>query len=326
MRRREFISLIGGAAAAWPIAARAQQAALATIGWLSLNSAESSAAILDAFRQGLSEAGYVEGQNVAIEFRWADGQAARLANMAADLVSRKVSLIVAVSDSASLAAKAATKTIPIVFSGGNDPVKLGLVFSLSRPGANMTGVINLNIELGPKRLEMLHEMVPAATDVTALVNPTNASFKMIMNDLRDTARRLALRLRVLQAANAGEIDSAFADIARQHPTSLVIAPDAFYMSQSEKLGTLTVRGAVPAIFQTQEFAAAGGLASYATSRTEPYRIAAAYAARILKGIKPKDLPVQRATKVELIINLKTAKALGLTVPPTLLARADDVIE
>lgn len=286
IRRRDFITIFGGAASAWPIAARAQQLA-PEIGWLSLNSAESQSAILKAFRQGLTEAGYVEGQNIKID--WPPRR--RL------------------------------KRFP-VFSGGNDPVKLGLVASLNRPGANFTGVINLNIELEPKRLELLHEMLPIATDVTDLVNPTNASFKMIMNDLRDTARRLALRLHLLQATNSSEIDLAFADIARDHPTSLVIAPDAFYMSQSAKLGGLTVRNAVPAIFQTQEFVAAGGHASYATSRTEPYRIAADYAARILKGTKPRDLPVQRPAKVELLINLKTAKALSLTVPPTRLATAD----
>ena len=326
MRRREVIASLGSGLIASPFAVRAQPAPLPTIGWLSLNSAESSAAILDVFRQGLREAGYVEGRNVAIEFRWADGRAAQLANMAGDLARRRVSVIMALSDSASLAAKAATKTIPIVFSGGNDPVKLGLVASLSRPGANLTGVINLNIGLGPKRLELLHEMLPAVTDVTVLVNPTNASFETIMNDLRDTARRLSLRLHVLQAKNETEIDSAFADVAGQHPTLLVIAPDAFYMSQSEKLAALTVRNAVPAIFQTREFAMAGGLASYATERSEPYRIAASYVARILKGANPKDLPVQQATKVELIINLKTAKSLGLTIPVSLLGRADEVIE
>jgi putative tryptophan/tyrosine transport system substrate-binding protein len=326
MRRREVIASLGGGLLAWPLAVRARQVALPTIGWLSLNSAESSSDILRAFRQGLGEAGYVEGQNVTIEFHWADGRAAQLTTMAADLVRRQVSLIMAVSDSASLAAKAATKTIPIVFSGGNDPVKLGLVTSLSRPGANITGVINLNIELGPKRLELLHEMLPSGTDVTTLVNPTNASFETITDELQETARRLALALRVLHARNESEIDAAFADIAHPRATMLVIAPDAYYMSQSAKLAALTSRDEIPSIFQTREFVVAGGLASYATSRTEPYRIAASYVARILKGAKPQDLPVQRATRIELIINLKTAKALRLAIPPSMLAIADEVME
>ena len=328
MKRREFITFVGVAAVSVnaPLAARAQRPAMPVIGWLNRASADLVVASLRAFRQGLNEAGYVEGHNVAIEYRWGGGRADLLPDMAADLVQRNVTVIMAGADSAALAAKAATATIPIVFAGGNDPVKLGLVASLNRPGANLTGITNLNIELTAKRLELLREMVPAATNVTALINPTNPSAETITNDLQAAARRLGLQFSILRASNENEIDAAFSNLVRSQGNILAIGADAYYMTRSEKLAALTVRNAVPAIFQTREFAVAGGLASYGTSTTEQYRAAAAYVARILKGEHPQDLPVQQATKVELFINLKTAKALGVTLPLTMLGRADEVIE
>jgi putative tryptophan/tyrosine transport system substrate-binding protein len=326
MKRRELITLLGGAAFAWPIAVRAQQPALPVIGWLNRASADLVGPSLRAFRQSLNVAGYVEGQNVAIEYRWGGGRAELLPEMAADLVRRNVTVIMAGADSAALAAKAATATIPIVFTGGNDPVRLGLVASLNRPGANLTGIINLNIELTSKRLELLREMVPAATNVTALINPTNPSAETITNDLQAAARRLGLQFGILRASNENEIDAAFANLVRSQGNILAIGADAYYMTRNEKLGALTVRDAVPAIFQTREFAVAGGLASYGTSITDQYRAAATYVVRILKGEHPQDLPVQQVTKVELFINLKTAKALGITLPLTMLGRADEVIE
>jgi putative ABC transport system substrate-binding protein len=317
------MGLLVRAAAVWPAAAKAQPRT-PTIGWLSLNSPESYGSVLKAFHQSLGEAGYTEGKNVKVEYRWAGGRKDKLVELAADLVKRKVSLIVASADSAALAAKAATSTIPIVFLGGNDPVKLGLVRSLDRPDSNMTGVINLNIELGPKRVELLHEMLPAGTDFTALVNPANASFASITRDMQATARRLGLNLRIREASNEGQIDAAFENLPTR--TMLVIAPDAYYMSQNDKLARLSVHNGFPAIFQTREFTAAGGLASYGTSRIEPYRSAATYVARILNGASPKDLPVQQVTKVELFINAKTAQTLGISLPLTIIGRADEVIE
>jgi putative ABC transport system substrate-binding protein len=264
MKRREFITLLGGAAAPWPVPARAQQPALPVIGWLNRASADLVGPILRAFRQGLNEAGYVEGQTVAIEYRWGGGRAELLPEMAADLVRRNVTAIMAGTDSAALAAKAATATIPIVFAVGNDPVKLGLVASLNRPGANLTGITNLNIELTSKRLELLREMVPAATNVTALINPTNPSAETITNDLQAAASRLGLPCSILRASNENEIDAAFANLVRSQGNILAIGADAYYMTQNGKLAALTVRHAVPAIFQTREFAVAGGLASYGT--------------------------------------------------------------
>lgn len=328
MKRREFITFVGVAAVSVnaPLAARAQRPAMPVIGWLNRASADLVGPNLRAFRQGLNEAGHVEGQNVAIEYRWGGGRADLLPEMAADLVRRNVTVIMAGADSAALAAKAATATIPIVFAGGNDPVKLGLVASLNRPGANLTGITNLNIELTSKRLELLREMVPTATNVTALINPTNPSAETITNDLQAAALRLGLPCNILRASNENEIDAAFANLVHTQGNMLAIGADAYYMTQNGKLAALTVRDAVPAIFQTREFAVAGGLASYGTSTTEQYRAAAAYVARILKGEHPQDLPVQQATKVELFINLKTAKALGVTLPLTMLGRADEVIE
>jgi putative tryptophan/tyrosine transport system substrate-binding protein len=325
MRRREFITLLGGAASAWPLAARAQQK-MPVVGFLSRASADPSAHLVRAFRQGLSDAGFVEGRNVAIEFRWADGQNDRLPALAADLVHRQVTVIVAISDSSAVAAKATTATIPIVFAGGNDPVKLGLVASLNRPGGNLTGVTNLNIELGQKRLQLLHELLPKSTIVALLVNPTNPSAETISNDLQTAARTIGAQSQVLRASTTSEIETVFASLIRLQAGALVIGPDAFFMSRSEQLAALTLHHGMPAIFQTREFAAAGGLMSYGSSQAHQYRQVGHYTGRILKGDKPADLPVEQATKVELFINLKTAKTLGLTIPLPLIGRADEVIE
>jgi putative ABC transport system substrate-binding protein len=324
MRRREFITLLGGAAAAWPLAARAQQA-MPVIGFLGTESPDLRPRRLRAFRNSLSEAGYDEGRNVAIEFRWAEGQYDRLATLAADLVQRRVSVIV-VNGPAAIAAKAATTTIPIVFVVGFDPVKLGLVASLSRPGGNLTGVSLLNAELSSKRLALLHELVPTATIIALLVNPANPNAETLSQDTQAAARTLGLELQVVHASSERDFDPAFTTLVRQRAGALVIGTDGFFVGQSERLAALTVRHAVPAIFQNREFAAAGGLMSYAGSDTDANRLMGVYTRRILKGEKPADLPVQQSTKVELIINLKTAKALGLTVPLIMQTTADEVIE
>jgi putative ABC transport system substrate-binding protein len=327
MRRREFITLICGTAA-WPIAGRAQQPAMPVIGYLGSASSELSANAVRAFREGLSEVGYAEGRNVTIDYRWADGQNNRLPALAADLVRHQVSVIaVLVGTPATLAAKAATATIPILFAVGTDPVAAGLVASLARPGGNVTGVTSLNTELGPKRLELLRELIPTATVVAVLVNPTSPSIaEPFLRDLQSAARTLGLQLHILNAGTERDFDAVFASFVQLRAAALVIAPDAMFISRSEQLAALTLRHAVPAIAQFREFAAAGGLMSYGGSFTEAARQVGVYAGRILKGEKPADLPVQQITKVELIINLKTAKALGLTVPPSLLARADVLIE
>jgi putative ABC transport system substrate-binding protein len=327
MRRREFISLLGSATIAWPLAARAQQTR-SVIGFLGSSSPDSYAQPLRAFRQGLRETGYVEGQNVVIEFRWANGQNDRLPALAADLVRRKVSVIVAPgSTPAALAAKAATATIPIVFQVGIDPVAAGLVTSLARPAGNVTGVTNINTELASKRLELLRELVPKATIIALLVNPTSPEItEAVSKDLQSTARTLGLQLHILQASTDRDFDMVFARLAQLQVGALVIAPDAFFISRSEQLGELTARHAVPAITQFREFAAAGGLMSYGGSFSEPTHQVGIYAGRILKGEKPANLPVQQPMKVELVINLKTAKALGITVPQSVQNRADEVIE
>jgi putative ABC transport system substrate-binding protein len=325
LRRREVITLLAGTAA-WPLATRAQQPPMPVIGFLRPGSPEPNAYLVAAFRSGLGEIGYVEGQNVAIEFRWAERQYERLPAMATDLISRRVTVIAAGSLPAALAAKAATSTIPIVFSVGVDPIAFGLVSSLNRPGGNATGVNNLNLELGPKQLEVLRELLPGATVVAALINPSNPNAETHSEDLRKAARTLGLQLHVLHASTEDDFDTAFATLNQIRARALVIGSDAFFVSRSELLGALSARHKVPAIYQFREFAAAGGLLSYGSSITDSYRQVGIYTGRILQGEQPANLPVQQSAKVELIINMKTAKTLGLTFPLTLLGRADEVIE
>jgi putative tryptophan/tyrosine transport system substrate-binding protein len=327
MQRRDFLGVLGGAAA-WPLAARAQQPAMPVVGFLNGGSPDRYVPMVAAFRQGLREWGYVEGQNVTIEFRWAEGQYDRLPALAADLVSRQVAVIAVPGNTASaLAAKSATTTIPIVFAVAGDPIKLGLVASLNRPGSTITGVTTLGVEIGPKRLELMHEFIPTATVMALLVNPISPTLSETnIRDLQAAAHTLGLQLHVLRASTERDFDIVFATLAQSRADGLVIGNDAFFVNQSEQLATLALYHAVPTIFQFRAFAAAGGLMSYGGSGTDPYRQVGVYTGRILKGEKPADLPVQQSTKVELIINLKTAKTLGLTVPPALLARADEVIE
>jgi putative tryptophan/tyrosine transport system substrate-binding protein len=325
MTRREFIAGLG--AAAWPLAVRAQQPAMPVIGYLSSGSQRASAERLRLFLRGLNEAGYSDGKNITIEYRWAEGQYDRLPALAADLAGRNVRAIV-VPDSVvtAQAAKAATSTIPVVFGIGADPVKTGLVTSLSRPGGNLTGAARMNVELEPKRLEMLHELVPTANTVALLVNPANPNAESVSKDTAAAARSLKITLHVLKASSDRDLDLAFRELVDLGTGGLVIAPDPFVLGRSARLAELALAYRIPAIFQYREFAAAGGLASYAGSPTESYRLIGLYTARILKGEKPADLPVQQYTKIEMIINLKTAKALGLAVPPSILLLADEVIE
>jgi putative ABC transport system substrate-binding protein len=328
IRRREFITLVGGTFIAWPLAARAQQPAMPVIGFLSTASPDLYSDRLRTFRQGLKEAGYVEGQNVAIEYGWAEGQNDRLPALAAQLADRHMSVIIAAGGTPSaLAAKAATTTIPIVFGVAVDPVEVGLVDSLNRPGGNLTGVTNLNAEVGPKRLELLHELLPTATSIAVLVDPTGPALaEAFARELEGAARTLSLKVHLLHASSEHDFDAVFASLAQLHARALIIGPGTVFAAHSEQLAALTLRHAVPAIFQYRPFATAGGLLSYGSSETDYYRLVGIYAGRILKGEKPADLPVQQATKVELIINLKTARALGLTIPLPLIARADEVIE
>ena len=327
MRRRDFIIVLAGAMAAWPLAGRAQQKAMPVIGVLSATSSStSSGPFMGAFRQGLREAGYVEGQNLAIEYRWAEGHYDRLPALAADLVGRKVDLIMASSPPSALAAKSATSTIPIVFRSGADPVADGLVASLARPGGNLTGVSFVADELTAKRLELLSELVPRAGVIALLMNPNNATAERVIRDVQEAARTKGLQLHVLKASSESEIDSAFASLVQLHVDALVVGGDPFLSSRREQLVMLASRRAVPSIYAWREFAASGGLISYGPSLISAFRLVGAYAGKILKGAKPADLPVQQSTTFELVINLKTAKALGLTVPQSMRMRADEVIE
>jgi len=316
-----------GATSAWPLAARAQQSAMPVIGFLSSTSPDVYAVRLRAFSQGLKEEGYIEGQNVAVEYRWAQGHDDRLPVLAAELVRRQVTVIAANGTPSALAAKAATATIPIVFETATDPVTLGLAASLNRPGGNLTGVTNLNIEVGPKRLELLHELLPAATVIAVLVDPSSpAVTEQFKRDLQTAAPALGMQLHFLLASTERDFDTVFAASGQLRADALVIGPYLFFNSRMEQLGALSLRHAVPTIFTYRPFVAAGGLMSYGADETETYRLVGIYTGKILKGEKPGDLPVQRSTKVKLIINLKTAKALGLTVPLSLLGRADEVVE
>jgi putative ABC transport system substrate-binding protein len=328
MKRREFITLLGGAAAMWPLAARAQQRVKPVVGFLGSASPDLYAIRLRAFHQGLKEAGYVEGQNLAIEYRWAEGQNNRLPLLAAELVHRQVDVIVAGGGTPSaVAAKAATAIIPIVFAVGSDPVKIGLVASLTRPGGNLTGITGLQVEVGPKRLELLRELMPKATIIALLVNPTNpVNAEAFTRALKAAASTFGLQLHVLQASTEQDFDLVFAALVQLRADALVVMPDNFFTTRSEQLGALTLRHAVPAIFEYRPFVAAGGLISYGSDETEYYRLVGIQAGKILKGEKPADLPVIQSTKVELIINLKTARALGITVPQSVQSRADEVIE
>jgi putative ABC transport system substrate-binding protein len=327
MKRRQFITLFGGAAAAWPLAARAQQPAMPVIGFLGPGSAESDAYRVTAFWQGLKESGYVEGQNVTIDYRWGEGHYDRLPAMAIELVHDQVAVIAATSLPATLAAQAATTTIPIVFETAGDPVKLGLVASLNRPGGNITGVTQTNEEVAPKRLELLHELLPKARVMALLVNPTDLPFaEPQARAALSVANTLGLELHVLNASTERDFESVFAKLIELQAGGLVIGGDAFFTSHIQQLAALALHDAVPAVYQWRAFAAAGGLMSYGSNITETHRLVGLYAGRILKGDKPADLPVQQATKIELYINLKTAKALGIAFPLTLLGRADEVFE
>jgi putative tryptophan/tyrosine transport system substrate-binding protein len=328
MQRREFITLIGGAVAFAPLPARAQQPAMPVIGFLNAASADGYGPMVAAFRQGLQESDFVEGRNVAIEFRWADGQNAKLPALVADLVQRQVAVIAATSTPAALAAKAATTTVPIVFESGADPVELGLIASLNRPGGNVTGVAQMNLEVAPKRLELLRELLPAAHVVGLLVDPSDAAVAQIAaGEMLAAARTLGVELHVLNASTESDFDAVFAKLSQLQASGLVIsAGSAFFTSHYRQLGALAARHAMPAVAASRVFIMSGGLISYGADIVDAYRLTGGYVGRVLKGEKPADLPVQQATKIELRINLKTAKAPGLTIPLSLLGRADEVIE
>jgi ABC-type uncharacterized transport system substrate-binding protein len=326
MKRRKFISLLGGAAATWPLAARAQQAAMPVVGFLDGGSLGTSAHIVAAFRKGLSETGYLEGRNVVVEYHWAEGNYDRLSVLAPDLARRQVAVIVAMGAPVAVAAKAATATIPIVFGSGVDPVQAGLVASLSRPGRNVTGVTSMNAEIEAKRLGLLLELLPKATRLAVLINPNNPIAEATVKDAQASAAAIGRQLEILAASTNREIDAAFASLVQKRADALLIGPDVFFTNRRVQLATLTVRHGIPAVYAFREFAEAGGLMSYGTSNAERDRQVGVYTGRILKGEKPADLPVLQPTKFELVINLQTATTLGLEVPPQLLARADEVIE
>jgi putative ABC transport system substrate-binding protein len=324
MRRREFITLLGGAAATWPLAARAQQVAMPVIGFLDASSAAERADFMAAFQRGLADAGYVEGQSVAIEYRWAEGRYDRLPELATDLVRRRVSVIAAPSTAAALAAKAATATIPIVFGVGGDPVKLGLVASLNRPGGNATGFNFFTNELATKRMQLLRELVPAAKRVALLTNPTDPANESLLRDVEMAAT--GQQILVFEAATSREIDAAFDGLVHEKVDALFVGGGAFLITRRVQFAVLAARYAVPAAYSQRAFVEAGGLMSYGTNLADTFRQVGAYAGSILKGAKPADLPVMQAIKFELVINLNTARALRFEVPPMLLARADEVIE
>jgi putative tryptophan/tyrosine transport system substrate-binding protein len=327
MRRRGFITLLGGAAAAWPLAVRGQQGAIPVIGFLHSGSRESVSQDVPNFRQGLDETGFVEGRNVAIEYRWADGQYDRLPALAADLVRYPVAVIAACATSApGLAAKTATSVIPIVFQTGADPVLDGLVTSMNRPGGNITGVTRLSVTLAPKRLELLHELAPRASAIGLLINPTNPRSRLVVQQMEQPARALGVSLHVLEAATGGELDSVFASLGQMGIGALLVAQEPSYFRWRERITALAARHAIPATYGQRDYAVAGGLVSYDASVSDSYRQVGVYVGRILKGVKPADLPVMQPIKFEIIINLKTAKSLGLEIPDKLLARADEVIE
>jgi putative ABC transport system substrate-binding protein len=325
VRRREVITVIGGAAA-WPFAARAQQPTMPVIGFLNSGAAEALQSLVAAFRQGLSESGYVEGQNLGIEYRWANGDYNKLPRLAAELVGRHVSAILAGAPPAVVAAKAATTTIPIVFTSGGNPVELGLVSSLSHPGGNVTGVSFLTNELGGKRLELLRELIPTAAYVGFLVNPTRPSFQSEVKNAQQAAQALGVKLLVLNASTEAEIDTAFAELSQQRIAALIVGTDVFFLSRRDQIVALANRLRIATVYDLREYVMAGGLISYAASITEVYRQAGIYIAKILKGAKPADLPVLQPTKFDLVINLKTAKALGLTVSNQMQLLADEVVE
>jgi ABC-type uncharacterized transport system substrate-binding protein len=327
VRRREFIRLLGGASIAWPLAARAQQPVMPVIGFLNPSSADGWESRLRAFRQGLKDEGFVEGENVAVEYRWAENQFDRLPALAVELVHRKVAVIVTTgSPAAALAAKAATTTIPIVFAVPEDPVRSGLVASLARPGGNATGINFFSIELVAKRLEILREMVPATTRIAVLINPADAAAETMLKDVEAATRAMGLQIQVLKANTSHEIDAAFATFVRERPDALLVSGGPFLLSRRVQLALLAARYAVPASYGAREYVEIGGLMSYAANIADAYRQVGVYAGRILKGAKPADLPVMQSTKFELVINAQAARVLGLTVPSTLLARADEVIE
>jgi putative tryptophan/tyrosine transport system substrate-binding protein len=326
MKRRAFIALLGGAAA-WPLAARAQQPAMPVVGFIRDGTADANARYVAAFRKGLSEVGVVEGQNVTVEYHWLEGHPDRLPALIADLVRRQVAVMATVGNVPTLAAKAATATIPIVFGVGEDPVRLGLVASFARPGGNATGINFLNQEVASKRLRLLHEMVPNAVRVAVLLNPTNASAtETALRIVQEAAPTIGLQIQLLNATTIGEIDAAFSTIERERPDALFVSGDAFFISRAVQFATLTARSRIPATYSLRDYVAVGGLMSYGTDFTEAFRQVGVYTGKILKGAKPTDLPVAQSTKFELVINLQTARSLGIEVPAGLLSIADEVIE